>query len=247
MKLLLLADHHVGFEITRHLLSDYRDDVAFVVTRSENEIYAIVRDANIPCLVFESADQVFTHINSLDASLDIGLMAWWPELIERALINLPEYGFINTHPSFLPHNRGKHYNFWALVEQAPFGVSLHFVDAGVDSGDLIAQMRVPYGWEDTGATLYSSACKAMVHLFKETYPIIRKLDISRKKQNLDLGSFHLAKELDKASLIDLDQNYKARDLLNLIRARTFPGHPASSFTDAGEEYEVRLEIKRKTP
>ena len=60
------------------------------------------------------------------------------------------------------------------------------------------------------------------------------------------GSFHLAKELDRASYIELDKNYCARDLLNLVRARTFDGHPACSFKEKnGEEFEVRIEIRRK--
>lgn len=246
MKLLLMADQHVGLEITRWLLEKYRDDLALVVTTSENETFSVVRDAKIACLVFDSADQVCAYISSLGLELDIGVLAWWPNLIRQSLLGVTKHGFINTHPSLLPHNRGKHYNFWALVEGAPFGVSLHFVSDGVDNGDVVAQASVPYGWEDNGATLYAKACEATARLFKETYPEIRTLNISRRKQDLSCGSFHLAKELDRASFIELEQKYRARDLLNLIRARTFAGHPACWFADAGEEYEVRIEIKRKT-
>ncbi len=45
-------------------------------------------------------------------------------------------------------------------------------------------------------------------------------------------------------MIDLDKSYKARDLLNIIRARTFYPHPAAYFVDGGEKYEVRIDIKR---
>lgn len=245
MKLLLMADHHVGLEITRWLLRVYRDDLALVVTTSENEIFSIVEDAGTACLVFSSTEQVCARIGSLGLELDIGVLAWWPKLIKQPLLGTPKRGFINTHPSLLPYNKGKHYNFWALVEQVPFGVSLHFVEEGIDNGDVVAQASVPYGWEDNGATLYAKACQEMVRLFKETYPIIRTLKIPRHKQDLSEGSFHLASELDPASVINLDQHYKARDLLNLIRARTFTGHPACWFSDAGSEYEVRVEINRK--
>ena len=46
-------------------------------------------------------------------------------------------------------------------------------------------------------------------------------------------------------MIDLDREYRARDLLNLLRARTFPGYPACSFVADGTEYEVRVSITRK--
>jgi methionyl-tRNA formyltransferase len=245
MKLMLMADHHVGLAITRWLLRKYRADMALVVTTSENEIFSLVKDVGAACLVFTSAEQVCAHIRSLDLELDIGVLAWWPKLINQPLLATPKYGFINTHPSLLPHNRGKHSNFWALVEQVPFGVSLHVVEDGVDNGDVVAQASVPYSWEDNGATLYAKACQGMVRLFKETYPIIRTLKIPRHKQQLAKGSFHFAKELEAASLINLERHYKARDLFNVIRARTFPGHPACWFTDAGSKYEVRVEINKK--
>jgi methionyl-tRNA formyltransferase len=188
---------------------------------------------------------VSEYISRRELKIDIGVLAWWPKLIKQPLIGMPKHGFINTHPSMLPHNRGKHYNFWTIVEQAPFGVSLHMIDDGIDSGDVIAQNPIHYGWEDNGETLYGKAQESMVRLFRDVYPDIRSLDFPRQKQNLSLGSFHRAAELDSACRIEIDRNYRARDILNLLRARTFAGHPACWFCDKGEMFEVRIDIKRK--
>jgi methionyl-tRNA formyltransferase len=73
-----------------------------------------------------------------------------PYLVKEQVINVAKYGVINTHPSLLSHNRGKNYNFWNLVEDAPFGVSLNFVDLGVDNGDIIFQKEIHKIWEDNG-------------------------------------------------------------------------------------------------
>lgn len=245
MNCLLMADNNVGLAITLWLLDKYRADLALIVTTCKNEIYSVACDLNIPCYVFKSTEQICSCIDELSVKLDIGILAWWPKLIRPTLLSIPTHGFINTHPSLLPYNRGKHYNFWALVEQAPFGVSLHFVGDGIDNGDIVAQDSLHYDWEDNGETLYRKAGQAMVNLFKKTYPVIRTLNIPRQKQDLSCGSFHLAAELEKASFIDIAERYRARDLLNLIRARTFSGYPACWFTDAGEAYEVRLKITRK--
>jgi len=154
-------------------------------------------------------------------------------------------GFINTHSSLLPYNRGKHYNFWALVEQCPFGVSLHMVEEGIDCGAIVAQKRIEYTWEDTGKTLYSKAILGMNELFIESYSYLRDMNFDTKVQDLSKGSFHLSSELKDASLISLDTHTTPRDLLNLLRARTFDGHPACSFFDQGVEYEVTVQIKKK--
>lgn len=178
--------------------------------------------------------------------LDILILAWWPYIIDEKLIDMPKIGALNFHPSYLPHNRGKHYNFWALVEEAPFGVSLHFVEKSIDSGDIAFQSRISTSWEDTGETLYRKAQSAILNLFKECFPIIKEKEIPRQPQDLQQGSFHLAGELTPASEIVLDRQYTARQLLNLLRARTFAPHPGCRFTDNGETFEIRVEISKIT-
>jgi methionyl-tRNA formyltransferase len=246
MKLLLFADSDVGSEIARWLVANFPDDIALMVTIADNDLAAVARDAQIRSLVFESSSQVLDLATTEGLAFDLGVLAWWPKIVREPLLSLPHSGFINTHPSLLPHNRGKHYNFWSIVERAPFGVSLHMVDQGVDTGDIVSQAPIPYTWEDTGGSLYQKATAAILRLFHDTYPKIRSLDFARRPQDLAAGSFHLASELDAASEIVLDQTYRARDLLNLLRARTFPGHPACRFSDGEEVYEVRVEIKRKS-
>lgn len=245
MKLLLMCDAQVGGEIADWLLENYPTDLGAVVTISESAVYLAAREKGIPSFVFKSEAQILSDL-ALLSRLDIGILAWWPKLVSPAMIASVEGGFINTHPSLLPHNRGKHYNFWALVEQAPFGVSLHFVDQGIDSGDIVAQLPIAYDWEDTGESLYLKAAHATIELFKSTYSQIRSGHIPRLPQDLSKGSLHYAKEIDAASVIDLDKTYTARELLNRLRARTFTGHPACRFEDDGKMYEISVNIKRKS-
>lgn len=177
-------------------------------------------------------------------NLDLAILAWWPYIIKDDLTKMCKIGCLNFHPSYLPYNRGKDPNFWSFVEDVPFGVSLHFVDSGIDSGDIAFQSVIEKSWEDTGKTLYEKALKEIVKLFKNNFQQIKSGKIPRKPQDLRRGSFHRRRELDLASMIDLDKSYKARDLLNIIRARTFDPHPAAWFVDNGEKYELRIEIKR---
>lgn len=245
MKLLLLADGYIGFEIARWLIGNFRDDLGLVVTTADNEIAAIARSTDVRSLIFQSSSQVSDFAGSERFSFDLGLLAWWPKIIRPPLLFLPRRGFVNTHPSLLPYGRGKHYNFWSIVDRVPFGVTLHMVDEGVDSGDIVAQVELPYDWEDTGASLYRKATEAMLKLVQETYPRLRGLNFGTRPQDLGTGTFHRASELDPASSIHLDKTYAARDLLNLLRARTFSGYPACTFSDGDDVYEVRVDIKRK--
>lgn len=226
----------------------------------------------LSCVVFDSKDnsgcseeiervsaRITSHLlksgtlydeNTLDLliswGIDIFILAWWPYIIKEPVIDVPRIGTLNFHPSYLPYNRGKHYNFWALVEEAPFGVSLNFIEKSIDSGDIAFQRRIGTSWDDTGESLYYKAQSAILRLFKENFPAIKQGYLPRQPQDLKQGSFHLAKELKPASEIILDKEYTARQLLNLLRARTFPPHPGCRFTDKGETFEVRVQITNIT-
>jgi len=245
MRLLLMCDSKVGNAIAEWLMEHHPEDLGAVVTVGEGEVNLAAHNKGIPSFVFQSEAQIMTELKKLPR-FDLGVLAWWPKIISSELLALAERGFINTHPSLLPFNRGKHYNFWALVEQVPFGVSLHYVDQGIDSGDVIAQQPILYNWEDTGETLYLKAGQGMVELFKSAYPGLRSGTLQRVPQDLSKGSLHYAKEIDVASRIELDRTYTARDILNLLRARTFPGYPACRFEDGGAIYEISVNIKRKS-
>jgi methionyl-tRNA formyltransferase len=241
VKLVLLADGFVGANITNFLLETYPEDVALVVTTSINEIYQSVKGKGIPVCIFDSEKNI---AEQLDSGVDLGVLAWWPKILKSDLLDLPKLGFVNTHPSLLPHNRGKNYNFWALVEQSPFGVTIHRADSGVDSGDIVAQESITYDWCDTGKTLYKKAQLAMLNLFRKTYPSLRIGRFNSTPQDTQAGSFHYASELEFASKIILDKQYRARDLLNLLRARTFDGHPSCWFEEDGIRYEISVKITK---
>ncbi len=245
----LFAGRSVGLQIAR-FLRDNDASPAFLVVDSRDDSdwpRKIIEASRLPekyVIVSDSYyDQdVLEKIRAL--GVDLFVLAWWPYIIKKALIDIPKIGCVNFHPSLLPYNRGKHYNFWNLVEDVSFGVSLHFIDPGVDSGDIAFQTTIDKSWEDTGETLYHKAQIAIAQLFKDNYARIKMGDIPRKPQDLTQGSFHKSKELEPASKIELERTYTGRQLLNLLRARTFPSHPGAWFVDQSERFEVRIEIKK---
>lgn len=241
MKIALFADGVVGMQIAEYLAEHYPEDLSLVVTTTRNRIYEFARDRGVPVCVFDSEQQISAR---LAGDLELGILAWWPKILKAPLLEVPRLGFINTHPSLLPHNRGKHYNFWALVEESPFGVTIHRVDPGVDTGEIVAQREIQYDWEDNGGSLYVKAQAAMLDLFQQAYPAFRSGPIRSTPQNHSEGSSHHSSEMDVASRIDLEGRYRARDLLNLLRARTFEGHPGCWFEDNGERFEVSIRVRK---
>lgn len=235
-----LADQDVGLAAVRHVLEYRPGDIRYVVTTGDNDIAALCRKHG--CKVIHASDVTEAAATRLLGGVELMILAWWPKILPRAVVDIPRRGVVNFHPSLLPHNRGKHYNFWTIVEDCPFGVSLHLVNEGIDQGDILFQAPIEKHWEDTGGSLYGAAKHAMIALFEAHYEDLVVGNYAPRPQDLTKGSFHLAKELDPASEVFLDRQYSGRELLNLLRARTFPGNPSCYFHDGGKKYEVRISI-----
>ena len=239
---IVFANSEVGLYCVQWLVENYNSDLAAIITTEKNEIYTLAEASGINVHVFEDDRSFLEFCNASSIVFELGVLLWWPKIISSSVIGSAALGFVNTHPSLLPYNRGKHPNFWALLEQCPFGVSLHFVEEGIDCGGIVDQKNISYTWEDNAETLYLRAIAGMKELFTDNYPRLREKSFTTIPQDLSQGSFHFSSELEPASRIELDEPTTARQLLNLLRARTFTGHPACSFFDDGVKYEVRIEI-----
>jgi methionyl-tRNA formyltransferase len=66
------------------------------------------------------------------------ISAYFPQILKKEIIALPRLGTLNLHPGWLPSFQGAMVYFWALKQGVPrAGVSLHWIDEGIDTGDLI--------------------------------------------------------------------------------------------------------------
>lgn len=78
------------------------------------------------------------------------------ELLRENIFRIPQYGTINLHPSLLPRYRGPNPYFWILLdEEQESGVTIHYIDKGEDTGDVLAQEAFPVSDEMTVSELQS--------------------------------------------------------------------------------------------
>ena len=101
---------------------------------------------------------------------------------------------VNLHISYLPWNRGAHPNYWAIREGTPSGVTIHYMDAGIDTGPIIAQRQVPIRDDDTLRTSYDRLQREVFDLFRHFWPKIRNGDAPSHPQP-EGGSAHTTYEL----------------------------------------------------
>ena len=242
MNVAVFPTKRIGKVVLDYITKNHPDHLKLIVFENDtSDLYNEYKSFS-PHIIYSDINNQLDMINTLD--LDWIFLAWWPHIIKKNIIDIPKNGVINTHNSLLPFNRGVHPNFWAMVEKKEYGVTIHKVTPGVDDGDIIAQTRIAYNWEDTGDDLYERGMLALSRLFEETYPKIVSGNYESFEQDHSVMTCHKTSEIENICNLNLDKEYKAEELFNIIRAKDCLGKQGAYFLSDGRKYEVRLKIKR---
>lgn len=105
-------------------------------------------------------------------------------ILKKEILDLFPDKAINMHISLLPYNRGADPNFWSFIEGTPKGVTIHYLDQGVDTGDVIIQKEVSFisPEVETLSSSYNKLQKEIQNLFFQNWNSIKKQTNSRTPQ-----------------------------------------------------------------
>jgi len=176
-------------------------------------------------------------------SPDVVISAGFRYIVPPEILAIPTNGCINLHKSYLPYNRGANPNIWTIMDRTPAGVSIHRMDDGIDTGPILAHSLIKTAFSDTGKTLYEKLEAAQFELFTEFWPKFKVGGVNEMPQD-DGGSSHRTADLKAIRKIDLDESYLAGDLINRLRAMTFPPFNNCYVEIDGERYFLRIEITK---
>lgn len=163
-------------------------------------------------------------------------------IVPPDVIAVPDRGCINLHGGYLPYNRRRNSNVWPIVDDTPAGVTLHFMNKRFDEGDIIAQNKVPVNFDDTAKDLYHRLEQESYELFVDTWPDIERGEISTEPQG-DGGTTHTRKDFEYLCRIDPDETYRAKELLDILRATTFPPFNNAYTVVDGDKYYADVDIR----
>lgn len=127
---------------------------------------------------------------------DIVVSYGYRHIIPAHIVRKNKRKIINIHTSFLPWNRGANPNFWSFYDGTPRGTTIHYIDEGVDTGDIIIQVKDDsITKHDTLRTSYDGAATLAEALFAESWPYLKIRPAKAFSQEGD-GSFHKKKDLE---------------------------------------------------
>jgi len=107
-------------------------------------------------------------------------------LIDSKTIDKYNKPIINLHISYLPYNKGSHPNYWSFVENTPTGISIHKINSGIDTGDLIFQKLIDFNLYNNRKTLtFKNTYKTLISEIEALF-----LDNIDKLINHDFETYH---------------------------------------------------------
>lgn len=251
MRTLLFVNNWVGSQVVAWLKGRGEPPVALVMHPEGRQKYGpeiLAAAALPPERIFDGsrldAPETLAALRALEP--DIGVSIYFGYILRRPILSLPPAGCINLHPAYLPYQRGANPNVWSLLEEGtPAGATLHYMDEGIDTGDIIHQRRLVVAPTDTGATLYRRLEGLSLEVFQEAWPLLVAGTAPRHLQDRAAGCTHRMRDLAPLDEIDLDQSYRARDLINLLRARTFPPYRGAYFRAGQKKVYIRIELSEE--
>jgi methionyl-tRNA formyltransferase len=234
---ILCGNHDVSKRFTRHMMERHAFNIAFVEMEGHSNVLTQVSiNEQVRLLQYKSEEDTIKNIKELGVTTVV--LAWWPKIVHK--INKLGINVINTHPSYLPYNRGKYPYYWAIVDGTPFGATIHRVDDGIDTGTILWRSEVLLDPTDTGETAYGKAANAMLELlYEHAEDIANEKFPSGFKQDESKATSHFARELEVPPI----ENRSERAFINDLRARTFDNaHSGRRIIIDGKTYRVHVRL-----
>lgn len=256
MRFAYAADRDIGVWALEHALAQGDRPVALLVPALDRASHAeeLIRlcdhldeDRIFVGASFRSEEGI-ARLRELD--LDLLVSVHFPYVVPQAVLDLPRHGAVNLHPAYLPYNRGWHTPTWAILEQTPVGATLHRMDPGVDTGDIIHRRQLEVSPGDTANTLYQRLKALELEVFREAWTELRQGQVNASPQDPSEGTSHRRQDLSKSGVqrLDLNERMAVGDLLRRLRGLTTNRWDEAAWFEAdGRRYRVQVTIQAEEP
>ena len=147
---------------------------------------------------------------------DLGVLAYVTQIVPPPVFEAPRLGSICFHPSLLPRYRGGSAINWQIIKgETETGVSVFWVDPGIDTGPVLVQKTAPIGPDDTAASLYYNTLFPIgVEAVLEAVQLVAAGEAPRVAQDETMATYD---PLCRDEHAQIDWSGPLREVYNLVR------------------------------
>uniref|UniRef100_B1XTN4 Formyl transferase domain protein n=1 Tax=Polynucleobacter necessarius subsp. necessarius (strain STIR1) TaxID=452638 RepID=B1XTN4_POLNS len=234
MHAVVFAYHDVGVNCLRALL-DAGIQIDLVVTHQDDpnenvwfgSVAKLCIEKKIPHIT-PNANELVELIPKLQAlAPDYIFSFYYRFMIPEQILKCAKIAALNMHGSLLPKYRGRAPVNWAILHgEAQTGATLHIMETKPDAGDIVGQVVVSIGPDETATDVFGKVSEAAVSVINQVLPSLTQGNVPRKPNELEKGSYFGGR---KPADGQIHWNQTAKQVHNLVRA-VAPPYPGA-FTD----------------
>lgn len=154
MKILLTADEAAGLRVLRLLINSSHEIAAVITPEKNSAIRNTASRSSVPVMEPSNLNRPSFADQVRESSIDVLLNVHLLYIIHPEIIGAVRTGAFNLHPGPLPHYAGLHTPGWAIYNrEKEYGVTLHWLDEGIDTGKIAYKAPVSVQPDETGFSL----------------------------------------------------------------------------------------------
>ena len=233
------------------LIIDSKDiEIAFICARFDNPDLFLKKKAaelGIEFLVEKDINSFDFQEKLKNYKCELFVSMSFNQIFKKSTFTIPSKGTINCHAGKLPFYRGRNVLNWALInDEKEFGITVHFIDEGIDTGDIIIQKTFPILEIDNYKTILEKCYQECPKLLVDTiYSIIDDKYKRTSQEKYSEFSMYCSKRKNGDEIINWNNN--SREIFNFIRALTLPGPCAQALVDKKYIKIINSEFISKAP
>jgi methionyl-tRNA formyltransferase len=155
---------------------------------SYSEVKTLALQNNLKLFQPNKLNEILNELTNLN--IDLIVTCAYGLIVPESILNLPKYKCVNIHTSLLPKYRGAAPIQYALLNNdSTTGVTLMYMDKGMDTGDIIKQASVSIDKDETYKSLYNKLSDAGSTLIKNEINNLFSDNVIVKKQNNELATY----------------------------------------------------------
>lgn len=225
------ADGPWSHKAFKKIVKDGRIEIVFIVPRFDSQDETLLDYAKkfeIDFFKLKDVNDAKSLEKISNYNCDLLVSMSFNQIFKIDLINITPLGIINCHAGKLPYYRGRNILNWALInDEKEFGISVHFVDEGIDTGDLILQKTFEIREDDDYGSLINIAYEECANILYESLILFLDDKVSRIPQkSIDPLGMYCGQRREGDEFINW--NDTSRNIYNFIRAISDPGPQAHS-------------------
>lgn len=240
IKIGYFADGPWAHEAFKRLIVDKDIEIRFICIRydsKDNILKEFGKQYNLQCIKHKNINSTdfIKYVKNFECDLFVSMS--FNQIFGHEIINLPLLKTINCHAGKLPFYRGRNILNWALInDENEFGITVHYVDEGIDTGDIILQRIYPITDNDDYKSLLKTAYKECAKTLYDAIKLVQRYDIKPIRQkDIHPEGFYCIQRKEGDEIINWNQS--SREIFNFVRSICKPGPMARSFI-ANEEIKI---------